>query len=168
MIYKLMKNSSMEKRLALLALLLGVFAAVVGNPYQTSINTSKMIQEIELKSEMVHLVEVRELAEWIMTKKNDFILVDVRLKTQFEDYHIPYAKNVLYDSLANDRFDVEKKVVFYWQNEKFPYLAWFSLKDFSEKEVFILKGGLNECGGRPRLKNKIKKKSSRQYLREGC
>ena len=58
-----------------------------------------------------------ELARWIMEKRQDYQLIDIRQPWQFDDYHIPTAVNMPLPQLfqADDlkKLSREKKVVVY-------------------------------------------------------
>jgi sulfur-carrier protein adenylyltransferase/sulfurtransferase len=62
-------------------------------------------------------VTAGELAGWIMQKKQDYILVDIREPWQFDDYHIPTAVNIPLSQLFEDsglkQLSREKKIVIY-------------------------------------------------------
>ncbi len=58
-----------------------------------------------------------ELASWILEKRQDYQLIDIRPPWQFEDYHIPTAINVPIEQLLQDaglkQLSRGKKVVVY-------------------------------------------------------
>lgn len=58
-----------------------------------------------------------ELARWIVEKRQDFQLIDVRQPWQFDDYHIPTAVNVPFPQLFQGdnlkKLSREKKIVLY-------------------------------------------------------
>lgn len=45
----------------------------------------------------IKLIPVTALADWLMKKRDDFILVDMRPKENFDSYHIPEAVNFIDD-----------------------------------------------------------------------
>ena len=58
-----------------------------------------------------------ELAHWIIEKKQDYQLIDLRQPWQFDDYHIPTAINVLLGQFFQEanlkQLDRSKKIVVY-------------------------------------------------------
>lgn len=58
-----------------------------------------------------------ELARWIIEKRQDFQLIDIRQPWQFDDYHIPTAVNIPLAQLFGDSglkgLSREKKIVLY-------------------------------------------------------
>ena len=62
-------------------------------------------------------VTAGELAQWIVSKKQDYQLIDLREPWQFDDYHIPGATNIPFDQVFDGnnlaRIDKSKKIVVY-------------------------------------------------------
>jgi len=58
-----------------------------------------------------------QLAHWLIEKRTDFQLIDIREPWQFDDYHIPTAVNIplaqLFDEANLKRLAREKKIVVY-------------------------------------------------------
>lgn len=58
-----------------------------------------------------------ELARWIVEKRQDYQLIDIRQPWQFDDYHIPTAVNVPFPQIFQadnlKRLSREKKIVIY-------------------------------------------------------
>jgi rhodanese-related sulfurtransferase len=58
-----------------------------------------------------------ELARWLIEKRPDYQLIDVRQPWQFDDYHIPTAVNVplaqLFEDAGLKKLSREKKIVVY-------------------------------------------------------
>lgn len=58
-----------------------------------------------------------ELARWIVEKRQDYQLIDIRQPWQFDDYHIPTAVNVPFPQLFETdhlkKLSREKKIVLY-------------------------------------------------------
>jgi len=48
-------------------------------------------------------VTAGELAQWLIEKRTDFQLIDIRLPWQFDDYHIPTAINIPLAQLFEDQ-----------------------------------------------------------------
>ncbi len=193
----LFKNSSIEKQLAIIASLLAVLAAIVGNPYRGQTKPDEMHDAVTLDSTLVKYVDALQLAGWIMEKKDDFNLIDLRSAKEFDEYHIPYAQNIIQDSLIQDVLDGNEKIVVCTQDEKLSKEAWSILKVKSGEELYFLKGGMSQWmqeilfpnltqsdsndkaqietlkrislyfGGSPKVNEKVDSRA-RRYLREGC
>jgi rhodanese-related sulfurtransferase len=62
-------------------------------------------------------VTAGELARWVLEKRQDYQLVDIREPWHFDDYHIPTAINIPFPELMKDaglkRLDRNKKIVVY-------------------------------------------------------
>jgi rhodanese-related sulfurtransferase len=192
------KNITLNKKLALVAVLLAVFAAVAGNPYKPYEKPSKTIEEIEVERNLVKFLDALLLAEWIMEKRDNFHLFDLRSKKEFDEYHIPHAFNLPQVSLKREMLQGKEKIVFYVQDKEFPHVAWKSFSEKSDAEILVLKGGLDKWreevlfpdlvrigvrdekfaqmmkrtslyfGGTPKIGKDPKKRLQKKYLREGC
>lgn len=192
------KNITLEKKLALVALLLAVFAAVAGNPYKPFEMPSKTIEERDVEGKLVKFLDALLLAEWIMEKRDDFHLIDLRSKKEFDEYHIPHAFNIPQVTLKREMLQGKEKIVFYVQDEEFPHAAWKLFSEKSDAEILVLNGGLDKWredvlfpdlvrisvrdekfaqmmkrtslyfGGTPKIGQDPKKRLQKKYLREGC
>jgi len=95
----------------LLAIILTV-AAVVNHSAKAA-----EARAVESMSKDGGQVTAAELAQWIVSKKQDYQLIDLREPWQFDDYHIPGAVNIPFDQVfVGDnlaRIDKGKKIVVY-------------------------------------------------------
>jgi rhodanese-related sulfurtransferase len=134
---------SLQQRLALLTLLLGIIAAVAGNPYRGN-RVSLDTQELALlvQNEQDH-VTPRALADWIIKGKSDYRLLDLRSPKEFEDYHIPSAENVTLSGLNDFPILRNEKIVLYSEGGIHAAQAWFLLAAKGYKHAYILLGGLD-------------------------
>jgi len=140
---KLFSNLSLNKRLALVALLLGVIALFAGNPYggiTIKVNEKDIALSTVGNSDKV---SVTELADWIIKDKSDFELVDLRSEEKFNEYSIPNAQCIPLVQLSNSELRRNQKIIFYSNNDVAASQAWFILKSKNYKGVYILDGGLN-------------------------
>jgi rhodanese-related sulfurtransferase len=62
-------------------------------------------------------VQATELAQWLIEKRADFQIVDIRLPWQYDDYHLPTAINIplatLFEPAGLNQLARTKKVVIY-------------------------------------------------------
>lgn len=139
---KRFSNLSVEKKLALTAVLLGFLALFGANPYEhtfTSVNTKEIAFAAESRSTKIDPIE---LAGWIIKGMADYKLVDVRSDKEFNEYHIPQAENISLMELQNSRLERTDKIVLYSNNEMEAAQGWFLLRSKGYKAVYILSGGL--------------------------
>jgi rhodanese-related sulfurtransferase len=77
-------------------------------------NTAALARSIVDETDHVTAVE---LAQWLIEKRSDFQLIDIRLPWQFDDYHIPTAVNIpltaLFEEQGLSQLSRTKKVVVY-------------------------------------------------------
>lgn len=77
-------------------------------------NTQAIVEQ--MVTERDH-VQPTELAQWIIEKRTDYQLIDIREPWQFDDYHIPTAINIPLTDLFSDsglaKLERAKKIVVY-------------------------------------------------------
>jgi rhodanese-related sulfurtransferase len=100
------------------AVLLGVVLAMAGTivhgteagPVNAAAAAQTMLDEKD------H-VTASELAQWLIEKRTDYQLIDIRLGWQYDDYHIPTAVNIplagLFQPEGLKKLDRSKKIVVY-------------------------------------------------------
>ncbi|NWG29857.1 MAG: rhodanese-like domain-containing protein [Ignavibacteriaceae bacterium] len=140
---KFFSNLSTPKKLALLALLLGITAIFAGSPYMGSkvkVNTKELALSTVKNSDKVKPLE---LADWIIKSKADYTLVDVRSEDQFSEYNIPTSINIPLPELPESDLLRNQKIILYSDDDIAAAQAWFILKSKNFKGVYILDGGLN-------------------------
>ncbi len=139
---ELLKRSTMNQRLAAIALVLGLFALVAGDPYHGRIATIDAKELSIIVNNKVDHVSPAELADWIIAGRQDYRLVDIRTPEEFAGYHIPGAENVPMAELVDGRFQRNEKVVLYSEGGIHAAQAWFLMKAQDYKGVYMLFGGL--------------------------
>lgn len=80
-------------------LVLALAATAVNGTGAGPVDTPGLVQNIMTEKDHV---TAGELAGWILQKKQDYVLVDIRDAWQFDDYHIPTAINVPLGQLFED------------------------------------------------------------------
>ena len=157
--------------------------------YQDQVLT-ETVNDFELKQIGVH-----KLAEWIMQKKENMILIDLRTIEQFHKYHIPSNKTIHFSMIEEEQI-TGLTVIFYNNNEidsfnlnrikamnpaiiyalkggidnwrkfvLFPDLSYSSISDLESKR---LKQISNYFGGQPFIREQSQSKSTNKFSREGC
>ncbi len=98
----------------LLAAVVALAATLVKGTGAGPVDAPALAQKIATEKDQV---TPGELARWIMEKKQDYLLVDIRAPWQYDDYHIPTAINVplseLFESAGLAKLSRGKKVVLY-------------------------------------------------------
>jgi rhodanese-related sulfurtransferase len=141
---KFFSNLSTPKKLALIALLLGIIAVFVGSPYMGSkvrVNTKDLALSTVNNSDKIQPLE---LADWIIKGKADYTLVDLRTEDQYSEYFIPTAINNPLVQLDESDLLRNQNIIFYSDDEVNAAQAWFILKSKNYKGVYILDGGLKK------------------------
>jgi rhodanese-related sulfurtransferase len=135
---------SLNKRLGLVAFVLGFFALFAGSPYsgsEATVNTKGLALMVE--KEVDH-VNVQTLADWIIQGKSDYRLVDLRNEKDFAEYHIPSSENITLSDLEQSSLHRNEKIVLYSDGGIHSAQAWMLLVAKGYKGVYILRGGLEE------------------------
>jgi len=134
---------TLEGSLAVVALALGLLA-VLGDPQggeRVSLNTRELAAIVETK---VDHVTVEQLADWILTGRNDYRLLDIRDEAAYAEYHIPTAEPVPLPALVDSPLFRNEKIVLYSDGGIHSAQAWFLLTAHGYQGAYILLGGLNE------------------------
>jgi rhodanese-related sulfurtransferase len=140
---KWMSALTLNQRLALLALTLGV-VAIGARPMRGSVVTIDARDLARIVATEVDHVGVEELADWIIAGRSDYRLVDLRGAAAFASYHIPTAENVPLAALPDYPFGRQEKIVLYSDGGIHSAQAWFLLRAKGHRGVYILRGGLDE------------------------
>jgi rhodanese-related sulfurtransferase len=140
---KWMSALTLNQRLALLALTLGV-VAIGARPMRGSVVTIDARDLARIVATEVDHVGVDELADWIIAGRSDYRLVDLRGAAAFASYHIPTAENVPLAALPDYPFGRQEKIVLYSDGGIHSAQAWFLLRAKGHRGVYILRGGLDE------------------------
>ncbi|MDH3267981.1 MAG: rhodanese-like domain-containing protein [Ignavibacteria bacterium] len=188
-------NKSFIKILMLLAILFALLAVVAGSPYKITIQPVSINEEFEIEGKSIKVIDVQELAKWIIDKRDDFYLVDTRVQNEFEKYHIPFALSISGEKLIDASVDKKEAIIIYDKSSRYSIKNIKPLINIRNEEVYFLKGGMdgwiNEIlfpdlrennnlskaeiekiyktstyfGGKPTLD---KGRPKRKYKREGC
>ncbi len=105
-------NKLVALAVVLVAVVLAVAAAI-----SHGVKAAETKAAVESITTEANQVTAGELAQWIIEKRQDYQLVDLRDPWQFDDYHIPTAINVPFAQFFTaenlKRLDRNKKVVVY-------------------------------------------------------
>lgn len=133
-----------NRRLALIAIALGITALIIGSPTdetKVTINPNDLALMI---SKGADHIDVEELADWIIKGRLDYRLLDLRDEKSFNEYHIPTAENVPLEELMNYPIERNEKIILYSDGGIHSSQAWFLLKSKGYKSAYFIIGGLDE------------------------
>lgn len=135
---------SLNKKLALIAITLGIIALFAGDPYG---GTTIKVNEKDIALSTVgnsDKVSVTELADWIIKDKSDFELIDLRSEEKFNEYTIPGSQCIPIEQIPSSDLLRNQKIILFSDDDIASSQAWFILKSKKYNGVYILDGGLNE------------------------
>ena len=194
---KYFRQKKFEKIFGLIALFLAIFAALLGDPYPESNLQENMVKPLEIGGIQIEYIGAVDLAEWLMAK-DDLILIDVRIDSEFDNYHIPSAQKRMFLKKIIDSVQTDKNIILYSENNESSIEEWRELRRRGFIRVFLLDGGMrswaNEIlfpdlsqqtglteeeiektrktslyfGGNPQPGDFYKGKTRKKYFREGC
>jgi len=139
---KFFSNLSTQKKLAFVAIVLGIVALFAGSPYsgtQVRVNTKNLALSTVNSSDKINPLE---LADWIIKGKADYTLVDLRNEDLYNQYFIPTAINVPLPQLPESDLLRNQKIILYAEDDVNAAQGWFILKSQGFKGVYILDGSL--------------------------
>jgi rhodanese-related sulfurtransferase len=154
-----------RKRIGILAIILGIFAAFIGEPTSKA-KVSVNLKEISnLSVDDIAKVDVFSLADDIIKNKYDYRLVDLRSPEEYKKYNIPTSENIPVEKLLDSDLARNEKIVLYSDNDIVSTQGWFLLKAKNYNGVYTLKGGLKSwkdkilfpqctCGTNPSIEQK--------------
>ena len=135
---------TINQKLAFVAFFLGFLAIFMKDPSNAGV-VSVNVNELSLKiNDKSSLVTVEELADWLIQKKTDFKLVDIRDEKKFAEYSIPSSMNINPAKLLKSNISKSDKIILFSDDNIASAQAWFVLKSKNYKSVYMLKGGINE------------------------
>lgn len=136
-------NLPVRKRVGILAVILGIIAVFLGDPYDRA-KIKINLSEIALtSSEDMAKIEVKELTDWIIKGKADYRLIDLRSGEKYSEYNIPTSENILPTHILDSDLLRNEKIILYSDDDITAAKVWFILKAQNYKAVYLLKGGLN-------------------------
>ena len=189
------RNKSIKIKLALIAIVFALLAAIAGSPYKITLQPVSTNEEFEIEGKSVKVIDVHEIAKWIMDKRDDFQLFDIRLKNEFDEYHIPFALSMSGTELPTSLIDHKSAIIIYNKTGSYSIKKIKPVINNSKEQIYVLIGGMDEwinkilfpdlkknsnftekeieriyktstCfGGKPILE---KERPKRKYKREGC
>lgn len=139
------QNIFNRKFAAVLLVILGGLLAIspAGLKKAQSFSPREIAAAITSKSDHV---TAEELAAWLVDKRPDILIVDIRPSEEYQQYHIPGAINIplakLFDPESLELLDQDRIVILYSNGGTHAAQAWVMLKQLGI-ESYVLLGGLN-------------------------
>lgn len=130
--------------LAVGALILGLLALFVRNPKEShhmNVDVQELARTIEREDDHV---TVNELASMLMEGNHRLRILDLRDSASYAQYHIPAAERIGISQLMNERLLTGDTTVLYSDGGIHAAQAWMLLAAKGHKNVYTLRGGLNE------------------------
>ena len=138
----ILNNLNLNKKLALAAIILGVLAIFLGNPYRGNfLNLDAKEVSLIIEKENNKILP-DELADWIIKKRADYKLIDLREKKDFDEYAISGAECIPPTELVKTELSKTEKIILYSDDESKASELWLLLRGKGYKNVYILKGGI--------------------------
>ncbi|MCK5852520.1 rhodanese-like domain-containing protein [bacterium] len=138
-----LSENSVNNKLAIFTVVLGIIAVFIGDPTEgntVSIDTKEIAIITENSSDIIN---PKDLADWLVQGRADYILVDVSNLKEYEKYHIPGAVCLSMNSLQEAELPRNEKIILYSSDDTKTAQAWFLLKGMKYPDVYRIDGGLN-------------------------
>ncbi len=135
-------NLPVRKRVGILAIILGIIAIFLGDPYDRAQAKVNLKDVAYMSLENMNKISPLELAHWIIQGKADFRLIDLRNEKEYNSYFIPTAENINPVKILESDLARNEKIVLYSSDDLTAAKTWFILKSKKYKSVYILKGGI--------------------------
>jgi rhodanese-related sulfurtransferase len=132
---------SLNKKLAALAILLGLIGILAGSPNESSagkIDTNQLALEIANQS---NIIKPTDLAKSMIDGSNTFRMVDLRNESDFTAGNIEGSENFPVAQINKSDLRRNEKILLYSNSEIETAQAWMLLKSKNYKSVYMLKGG---------------------------
>jgi sulfur-carrier protein adenylyltransferase/sulfurtransferase len=107
--------------------------------------------ELLLKSiiDPSRFMSVDQLADRLIKEDPSLVLIDVRSNEDFDSYSLPGAVNVSLMNIAQSEMEDilnedRKEVILFSNDDLYANQAWIICKRLGYKNLFVLKGGLNQ------------------------
>ena len=136
-------NLAVRKRVGILAMILGIIAIFLGDPYNRAEAKVNLKEIAMLTPSQIDKVSVYTLADWIIKGNADYRLLDLRGMEAFKKYNIPTSEPVAPPEVIDGDFMRNEKLILCADDDLTEAKTWFMLKAEHYKSVYILDGGIN-------------------------
>ncbi len=125
--------------------ILGLLLALSPAGLRTSLQSSPKDIALAIISKSDH-VTAEQVADWLINKRTDLQIIDLRTSEEYQQYHIPGAINIplakLFDDESLYQLDPDNIIVLYSNGGTHAAQAWVLLRQMGI-ESYVLLGGLN-------------------------
>ena len=98
------------------------------------------------KAVIVNATDPESVSE--LTADKDVVIIDVRSKSEYNDGHIPHAKNIEYTQIRDKvKYDLNTKIAVYCQTGARSHVAAVQLNEMGYKYVYDM-GGIDNYRGK--------------------
>ena len=98
------------------------------------------------KAVIVNATDPESVSE--LTADKDVVIIDVRSKSEYNDGHIPHAKNIEYTQIRDKvKYDLNAKIAVYCQTGARSHVAAVQLNEMGYKYVYDM-GGIDNYRGK--------------------
>jgi rhodanese-related sulfurtransferase len=133
----------MRRALLIAAIVAGALAPFAGSPYRPKQTQDVARLAAIVEAEQDHVTAI-ELARWIHDRKPNLRVLDLRTATEFDDYHVPSSRNVPLAELVKAPFPTTDTLVLVSDGGAHAAQAWVFLQTLGYRDVYFLRGGLQE------------------------
>jgi rhodanese-related sulfurtransferase len=132
-------RSTVHRRLAIIAGLLGALAVAAGEPHSSDVRRGSAGRASATGASDVGVLDV---ARWLRDRNARMRLVDIRADSQFAAYHIPAAEHVRTEDLGRREWRRDEAVVIYADDDLRAEEASLRLRAFGVEPTHVLGGGV--------------------------
>jgi len=135
---------SLNKKLAALAIVLGLIGILAGSPQESSagrVDTNQLAVEISKQS---NVIKPTDLAKSLIDGSNTFRMIDLRSESDFNIGNIDGSENIPVVQICKSDLKRNEKILLYSNSDLETAQAWMLLKSKNYKNVYMLKGGWSD------------------------
>ncbi|MDI6802314.1 MAG: rhodanese-like domain-containing protein [Bacteroidota bacterium] len=132
---------SLNKKLAAIAIVLGLIGILAGSPQESSagrVDTNQLAIDFAKQS---NIVKPTDIAKNIIEGSNTFRMIDLRNESEFTSGNIEGSDNIPVAQINKSDLKRNEKILLYSNSELETAQAWMLLKSKNYKSVYMLKGG---------------------------
>lgn len=134
-------------KLAMVLIPMGILIAAIPDS-KTAVEKSDPKQILAEMKDGSHLMTTDVVAEMLVQKDPSLQMIDVRSRSDYEQYHLPGAVNVPLDDILSEENSVwfdqaERTNVLYANGNTAASEAWMLLRQKGYRDIYVMQGGLN-------------------------
>ena len=103
-------------------------AAVSGNPVRNGQIDAGLAYPDSIQGRQIAYLGPVQLAESLMARRQDMMVLHMRSETDFETYHIPLAQHVVLSDVTSDKIPNDKTIILYAGDGQRAAEAWSGIK----------------------------------------